>query len=379
MIAGTFFVTGATGFIGSNLVIALLQRGCRVFALTRSSSGQVAEERLESALEMTYGKPLPTGIKSHLEVVEGDLVLPRLGMDSDLRERIAAETGQIFHCGGDIRFEPKDMKSFRAVHLEGPMNVLDALCAGRRPRFHHVSTAYVAGRREGIAYEDELDVGQTFRNPYERIKLKSEQNIRRACADMGVDLSVFRPSIVIADPDSPASMWRDPITIHLAAFARLCRFFGNRIQERRSVVRIRGAEDSRLNFVPVTYIIEAMLQAAATEEHHSSTYHLVDPDPPKNLDLVNQLIAILGISGLKPIGQERHPIEGMNSLERKVDKLLSPYRDYLFESPVFDDRNARSLLNERSGSNSGAALRLFARAAALVPDQVLPVGLSRSK
>lgn len=43
--------------------------------------------------------------------------------------------------------------------------------------------------------EDELDVGQAFRNPHERIKLEMERTIRTACEAHEIPLTIFRPSI----------------------------------------------------------------------------------------------------------------------------------------------------------------------------------------
>ncbi|MFZ2447476.1 MAG: SDR family oxidoreductase [Syntrophobacteraceae bacterium] len=360
----TVFVTGATGFIGRHLVVSLLERGCHVFALVRAGRGLPAARRLARILEITRGMPLSPEMTSNLEVIEGDLVAPYLGLNRGLQQRLAAEIGQIFHCGGDIRFQPEDRSAYRAVHLDGPTNVLRAMHRGRELKFHHISTAYVAGRRSGIAYEEELDLGQTFRNPYEQIKLKAEQCIRKACLDLGVHLAVFRPSIVVADPNAPLSTWFDPISARFADFARLCRLYRRRLRAGRRPLRIRGSGESSLNIVPVTYVVRAMLEASDNGWQTAATYHLVDSTPPKNCEVIRQVMDTLGISGLEPFEDRRLPMAGMTFWERKLDNLLRPYRDYLFETPVFDDSNARRLLSGKVEPRSGTALSLLARAAA---------------
>lgn len=367
MTADVAFVTGATGFIGRYLVVALLERGWKVFALTRAGGVLSARKRLMHFLEAAYGGALPDKMQENLEAVKGDLVIPDLGVSRDLRSRLAAEVGEVFHCGGDIRFQPKDRAAYRAVHLSGPMNVLCTVCTGGKSRFHHVSTAYVAGKRNGTAYENEADVGQPFRNSYERIKLKAEQAVRRECERLDVPFTILRPSIVVADPDSPSSNWSDPISTRFETFVRLFRLHEGRRRSCRPPHRIRGSGKSCLSMVPVTYVVGAMLEIAASKRQPARTYHLVDPAPPRNFEVLDHFAKVFGVSGFEPFEHRNLPMEEMTLFERKLDNLLRPYQDYFFEMPVFDDTNTRQLLDGRVGRHFATALRLLDRAAAREP------------
>ena len=62
-------------------------------------------------------------------------------------------------------------------------------------RFVHVSTAYVGGTHTGRFDEDDLDVGQGFRNTYEQSKFEAEQVVRAS----GLPVRVVRPSIVVGE------------------------------------------------------------------------------------------------------------------------------------------------------------------------------------
>ena len=359
-------VTGATGFIGRHLVLGLLERGVRVFALTRAGNGSPAWDRLMRALQSAHGRPLPEQLGSRLEPLEGDLVKPGLGLEEDMQERLAAAVSQIFHCGGDTRFFPKDRAAYRAVHLDGPLNLLRTIDQGQGVRFHHVSTAYVAGRRSGTAFEDELAVGQSFRNPYERIKLEAEQLIKSACEARGIGWTIFRPSIVIADPRVPNAEWADPISTRFAGFARLCGLYKRtlgRIRALRPSLRVRGSGKSALNVVPITYVVQAMLAIAANGRTSPGTFHLVDPAPPRNQELLDRITEFFGLRGLEPFEHRTLPIEGASLLERVVENLLRPYQSYFFESPTFDDRRARRFLDGVVEPRSATALEFLARAA----------------
>ena len=366
MTADGVFVTGATGFIGRHLVLGLLERGFRVFALTRGANGRQAGDRLVRVLQSAYGRPLPEQMLSRLQPLAGDLVKPDLGLQEDVQKGLAAEVSQIFHCGGDTRFFPKDRAAYRAIHLDGPLHTLRAIDRGQGVRFHHVSTAYVAGRRNGTAFEDELAVGQSFRNPYERVRLEAEQTIRSACESRGIGLTIFRPSIVIADPRVPNTNWSDPISTRFAGFARICGVYRRtvgRIRALRPSLRVRGSGESVLNVVPITYVIEAMLAIAANGRISPGTFHLVDPTPPRNHELLDRITELFGLRGVEPFEHRTLPIERASLLERVVENLLRPYQDYFFESPTFDDRHARRLLNGVVEPRSATALEFLARAA----------------
>lgn len=366
MTAEGVFVTGATGFIGRHLVLGLLDRGFRVFALTRAANGLPAGDRLIRVLQSAYGRPLPEQMLARLQPLDGDLVKPDLGLRQHVVEQLVAEVGLIFHCAGDTRFFPKDRAAYRAIHLDGPLHILRAIDRGQGVRFHHVSTAYVAGRRNGTAFEDELAVGQSFRNPYECVKLEAERTIRSACESRGIGLTIFRPSIVIADPRVPNANWSDPISNRFAGFARLCGFYKHtlgRIRALRPSLRVRGSGKSALNVVPITFVVEAMLTIAANGLTSPGTFHLVDPAPPRNQELLDRITELLGLRGVEPFEHRTLPIEGASLLERVVENLLRPYQDYFFESPTFDDRHARRLLDGVVEPRSATALEFLASAA----------------
>src|SRR5207245_11588660 len=114
----------------------------------------------------------------------------------------------VVHCAGDASFFPDTAEAFRAGHVNGPRELLERLHGGRLRRWGHLSTAYVCGRRTGTILESEGHVGQTFRNPYERVKLESETVIRAVGSRLAVDVRIFRPGVVLGD--APQTTGGDP-------------------------------------------------------------------------------------------------------------------------------------------------------------------------
>jgi nucleoside-diphosphate-sugar epimerase len=91
------------------------------------------------------------------------------------------------------------------TNVEGTRHVLDVCRQAGIRHFHHVSTAYVCGLRDGIVREDELEVGQDFGNDYERSKVAAERLVRGA--DHLETVTVFRPSMWCTPTVQPWWRW----------------------------------------------------------------------------------------------------------------------------------------------------------------------------
>src|ERR671925_1535162 len=179
-------VTGATGFVGRHLVRQLLCSGRRIVVLVRRRNGLTAAARLAQALG---------NLSSEVELLEGDLAYPGILEQNLARLRAAIHT--VFHCAAETSFVSGQQDASRIVQIEGPLALLKMLQARGLQRWSHMSTAFVCGRRSGIVRENELDLGQEFHNSYERLKLEAELIFTQACRQLGIELRIFRPTIVI--------------------------------------------------------------------------------------------------------------------------------------------------------------------------------------
>ena len=197
-------LTGATGFLGGEVLARLLERDQGpVFALVRADDDAGAQRRLRGVLESLLGSAEPWARR--VTAVAGDITRPDLGLDPAGRERLAAGVGRIIHCAASVSFTLGDEES-RAINVDGTRRVLELarLCADRGGLEYlmHVSTAYVAGDHSGRFREDDLDLGQTFRNAYERSKFEAERLVREHRSELPVQ--IVRPSIVVGrDREEP--------------------------------------------------------------------------------------------------------------------------------------------------------------------------------
>src|SRR5262245_16700018 len=96
-------ITGATGFLGSHLAARLLQDGYRVTAVSRGSRGTSPRQRVETVL-----RELGLDHFGNLEVFEGDISLPDLGLDQSTKKQILLTTDETWHCAASLSFQQED-------------------------------------------------------------------------------------------------------------------------------------------------------------------------------------------------------------------------------------------------------------------------------
>jgi thioester reductase-like protein len=254
-----------------------------------------------------------------------------------LRERV--ET--VIHCAGDTSFAPDAVAPYVAAHVAGPAGLLRALGGGRLTRWAHVSTAYVCGTRRGIVYEHEGDVGQTFHNTYERTKLAAEDAVREAGAAAGVDVRVLRPSIVVGA--APATAGGNPSNLFFA-FIRLAAALAQWPGAAAQRLRVEAAPRAPFNLVPLAYVVEATLALTQHRDAAGGTFHLVVRDAPRQEGVRAMLAERLGLTGLTLVDGASDPLIDASPLERKVARMIGPYREYLLQDVRFDDSAAAAVL-----------------------------------
>lgn len=196
-------LTGATGFVGGELLRRLVRRDAReIVCLVRGETEQDAAERGRAREAALFGASAGSACSGRIRWVRADLERPRLGLSEAAFRALAAGVDEIFHCAASVDFD-LPLEVAHRINVGG-VEELVALARAAGPdfvRFHHVSTAYVAGRRSGSVDARFLppDDACLFRNTYERTKARAERFLR---AQGDVAISVYRPSIVAGDTDT---------------------------------------------------------------------------------------------------------------------------------------------------------------------------------
>lgn len=199
---GTIAVTGATGFVGGQLLVRLLgQTDSKIVCLIRADSVLGAEERGRKCLSELLGDRA-TAVQHRVRWVRADLEQFHLGCSRATWATLAREVTEIYHCAASVSFDLPLDEAHR-INVAGTRHIFDLACdahtaQGSFRRFHHVSTAYVAGVTRGRVSPGFLpsDRAGNFRNTYERTKARAERLLAGQGKRRGIPVSIYRPSIV---------------------------------------------------------------------------------------------------------------------------------------------------------------------------------------
>ena len=131
-------------------------------------------------------------------VIEGDLLSKGLGLEGADVRWLSRHCTSVIHNAASLSFHSRERDDEPWLsNVTGTRQVLDLCRRTGIRQFHHVSTAYVCGLRNGRILESELDAAQEFGNDYERSKIEAERMVRDA--DFLSPVTVYRPSIIVGD------------------------------------------------------------------------------------------------------------------------------------------------------------------------------------
>jgi NAD(P)-dependent dehydrogenase (short-subunit alcohol dehydrogenase family) len=254
----TYFVTGATGFIGGFFVEQLLGRGGDVYVLVRESSlGKL--DRLKERL--------PTAAAARIKPVYGDITRPQLGISGEEMARLKESVDHFFHFAA-VYDMAADEASQVAANIGGTVNAVQAAEAMAANCFHHVSSIAVSGLYRGTFHEDMFEQAENLEHPYFRTKHESEKVVRQQCA---IPYRIYRPAAVIGHSRTGEI---DKIDGPYYSF-KLNQKMRNALPRWMPLV---GVESGLNNVVPVDFVARAIDHIAHVDGQDGGCFHLTDPE-----------------------------------------------------------------------------------------------------
>ncbi len=296
-----YFVTGATGFIGRNLVELLLEREGTVYVLVREGSRGRLEE-----LRNRWGVD-----DDRVIGVVGDLSQPRLGVSDADVEQLRGRIDHLFHLAA-VYDMTADAETQRLSNVEGTRHVVEFAEAIEAGRFHHTSSIAAAGLYPGVWREDMFEEATDLDNhPYFRTKHDSEAVVREEC---DVPWRVYRPGIVVGHSETGEIDKIDGPYY----FFRLIRLIRSAVPQWMPML---GVEGRQINIVPVDFVVRAMDHIAHLEDSKwdRRAFSLTDP----NARTAGEVIDVIARAAHAPEASVRVPASAVEAVEPLVKLTLS--------------------------------------------------------
>jgi thioester reductase-like protein len=323
----TFFITGFPGFSADRLLERLARKQCRFILLVQPAWLDRARNEIDRIARFTVRWP------EDFQIVEGDISQPGLGLNPRDLDLTQQQTTRIFHLAALYDLAVEREPAMR-VNVDGTRNLVDfARSLPSLRHLHHVSTCYVAGKREGVILETELRHNAGYRNFYEESKHLAELEVE-AVKDV-IPVTIHRPSVVCGDSQTGDTVKYDGVyylILYLLRWPSL------------SSINI-GNHEVSLNLVPVDFVVDAMAALAFDEKAIGKTVQLADPSPLTTNALFNTIAS--SIKGKR--SRITAPLSWVHFLlmlppSPKITGLPHSAVPYFFVKQLYDTSQAQALL-----------------------------------
>lgn len=284
-------VTGASGFLGRNLIPRLLQRRNTVYGL--------------------YRKPPEQNIPPHFWPLIGDVLKPDLGLGN-----VPSDIDLVIHLAALLDLGNKHKERLWDVNVRGTVNVLDFCQEHHIPKLVFCSTAYTQGR-----------------NIYEVTKEKSEGDVLAWSKAWGLETVIFKPSVIIGSPETPGTdQTINHIALTIARVHKKAEMARRRVQDALALppielgIRIRGDPQASLNVIPVGLVAEKIISLGKAQ---GGIYYITNPHPPSLQQVADEVGEALELN--VHILKKFRP----SPAETLLGKLINPFLPYLQGEPPF--------------------------------------------
>ncbi len=256
----SYFITGASGFIGRFLLPKLFERKGTLYLLVRSGS----KTKLKTMLN-DMDAPM-----DRIELVTGDLTKKNLGVSSKQINELQSKIKHFFHLAA-IYDMSAGLDAQQETNVAGTQNAVDLAAELKVGCFHHISSIAVAGLYQGVFREDMFEEAEGLENPYFRTKHAAEAVVRK---QQKVPVRIYRPAMVLGHSETGEM---DKIDGPY--------YFFKLIQKMRKAfpqwMPMMGVEGGRLNMVPVDYVVAVIDHIAHQKGLDGGCFHITDSKPKR--------------------------------------------------------------------------------------------------
>ncbi|MGX9133460.1 SDR family oxidoreductase [Rummeliibacillus sp. JY-2-4R] len=322
--------TGFPGFIASRIIREAFEKYNydRIYTIVLATQFEKAEKEKKAILTQFPDK--------EIVLIEGDITKSQLDLSDETMIYLQDQVEVVWHLAAiyDLAVPRPIAWTVNVVGTDMVNRFVEEL--PNLKRYMYFSTAYVAGTREGNLLETELIRPEGFKNFYEETKFEAENLVHMLKSR--VPLTIIRPGVVRGDSKTGETIKFDGPYFFLNMIDRL---------KRLPVLPYIGNTSSRINVVPVDYIVEASLYLSEKAEAVGTTIHLTDPNPHPVQEVYRAFVKEMTGKSPKwhiPLNVAKASL-GIQSIRKKLGVEYESL-DYLTWNASFDTSNATSLLKD---------------------------------
>ena len=262
----SYFVTGATGFVGRHLLEKLFARSGHIYLLVRSGSKNKLKKMLED-----MDAPM-----KRIDMITGDLTKNSLGVSKKNKDLMKGKVKHFYHLAA-IYDMSAGLEEQMAANVDGTSHAIHLAESIQAKCFHHVSSIAAAGLYPGVFREDMFEEAEGLDHPYFKTKHDSEAVVRHTCQ---IPFRIYRPGMVLGHSKTG---FIDKIDGPY--------YFFKLIQKLRNTfpkwMPMMGIEGGRLNMVPVDYVVDVIDHVSHKPGLDGGCFHITDPNPKRIGSVLN--------------------------------------------------------------------------------------------
>ncbi len=296
-------ITGGAGFIGSNMVRFLLDKGQKVRVLDNFETG-----KRENLAE----------VADRIELVEGDI------RDMDAVKRAVKDVEIVYHLAalGSVPRSVKDPLTSHDVNVNGIVNMLIASRDAKVKRFVFSSSSSVYGQSKVLPQYEELPLNPI--SPYGATKAAGEIYCKAFYASYGLQTICLRYYNVFGPRQDPTSQYAAAIPLFVSSLMR-----------DKSPKIFDDGEQSR-GFTYIENVMQANWLAANAKETHGEAVNISTKNAVTVNTVVNTIRKLLGKENIKPVYVPPRPGDIKQSLAdvKKAKELIGYVPFVSFEEGI---------------------------------------------
>ncbi len=307
-------ITGGTGFIGKQLILKLSGKHHLVLMARKKSLPKLIRYVKEHDI-------------TNFQIITGDLEQEKLGLSPKTVNNVFKKLDYIFHLGAT--YDPRVSRDRTITTIiDGTKTLIELAEKSKELKmFCYVSSAHVAGNREGEIDETINNDEPLFHNTYEKAKYESEKLFK----NVGFPYTIIRPTMVVGSSKNG----------EFDNFSKSGIYQLIKLIDRGLLVLYPGHCDGLLSVVPINWLIDRMVDICFNPKSNGMIFQLADQKPMTAKKFINKVSVLL---------RKRKPLFSIPTFLFRFLPNIGPKHKIMMlnERQIFLTLNSKKILGKKS-------------------------------